>query len=224
MQAFFDQINNIALYETVKLSLQVSLSSVFFASIVGLPLAAVIATTRFSGKRLIVIILNTLMGLPPVVVGLLIYLLLSRAGPLGSLGILFTPSAMIIAQTILIAPVITGLARQIIENVWTDYSEQLTSLGAPKSSIISALLFDAKFSLVTIILAATGRALSEVGSVMIVGGNIDGVTRVMTTAIALETSKGNLNFAIMLGIILISVIFTINGIIFFIKEYLESKQ
>ena len=224
MQIFFDQIDNIALYETVKLSLQVSLSSVFFASLVGLPLAAVIATTRFAGKRFIVIMLNTLMGLPPVVVGLLIYLLLSRAGPLGSLGILFTPSAMIIAQTILIAPIITGLARQIIENVWADYSEQLTSLGIPKRSIISALLLDAKFSLMTIILAATGRALSEVGSVMIVGGNIDGVTRVMTTAIALETSKGNLNFAIMLGIILISVIFTINGIIFFIKEYLESKQ
>ena len=224
MQIFFDQIDNIALYETVKLSLQVSLSSVFFASLVGLPLAAVIATTRFAGKRFIVIMLNTLMGLPPVVVGLLIYLLLSRAGPLGSLGILFTPSAMIIAQTILIAPIITGLARQIIENVWTDYSEQLTSLGIPKRSIISALLLDAKFSLMTIVLAATGRALSEVGSVMIVGGNIDGVTRVMTTAIALETSKGNLYFAIMLGIILITVIFTINGIIFFIKEYLESKQ
>ena len=224
MQIFFDQIDNIALYETVKLSLQVSLSSVFFASLVGLPLAAVIATTRFAGKRFIVIMLNTLMGLPPVVVGLLIYLLLSRAGPLGSLGILFTPSAMIIAQTILIAPIITGLARQIIENVWADYSEQLTSLGISKRSIISALLLDAKFSLMTIILAATGRALSEVGSVMIVGGNIDGVTRVMTTAIALETSKGNLNFAIMLGIILISVIFAINGIIFFIKEYLESKQ
>ena len=224
MQVFFDQIDNIALYETVKLSLQVSLSSVFFASLVGLPLAAVIATTRFAGKRFIVVMLNTLMGLPPVVVGLLIYLLLSRAGPLGSLGILFTPSAMIIAQTILIAPIITGLARQIIVNVWIDYSEQLTSLGVPKRSIIGALLLDVKFSLVTIILAATGRALSEVGSVMIVGGNIDGVTRVMTTAIALETSKGNLNFAIMLGIILISVIFTINGIIFFIKEYLESKQ
>lgn len=224
MQIFFDQIDNIALFETVKLSLRVSLSSVFFASLVGLPLAAVIATTRFAGKRFIVIMLNTLMGLPPVVVGLLIYLLLSRAGPLGSLGILFTPSAMIIAQTILIAPIITGLARQIIENVWADYSEQLTSLGISKRSIISALLLDAKFSLMTIILAATGRALSEVGSVMIVGGNIDGVTRVMTTAIALETSKGNLNFAIMLGIILISVIFAINGIIFFIKEYLESKQ
>ena len=224
MQIFFDQIDNIALFETVKLSLRVSLSSVFFASLVGLPLAAVIATTRFAGKRFIVIMLNTLMGLPPVVVGLLIYLLLSRAGPLGSLGILFTPSAMIIAQTILIAPIIMGLARQIIENVWADYSEQLTSLGISKRSIISALLLDAKFSLMTIILAATGRALSEVGSVMIVGGNIDGVTRVMTTAIALETSKGNLNFAIMLGIILISVIFTINGIIFFIKECLESKQ
>ena len=224
MQVFFDQIDNIALYETVKLSLQVSLTSVFFASLVGLPLAAVIATTRFAGKRFIVVMLNTLMGLPPVVVGLLIYLLLSRAGPLGSLGILFTPSAMIIAQTILIAPIIMGLARQIIENVWTDYSEQLTSLGITKRSIIGALLLDAKFSLITIVLAATGRALSEVGSVMIVGGNIDGVTRVMTTAIALETSKGNLNFAIMLGIILISIIFTINGIIFFIKEYLESKQ
>ncbi len=223
IEAFFSQINNIALYETVKLSLQVSLCSVFFASAIGFPLAAVIATTSFYGKRLTIILLNTLMGLPPVVVGLLIYLLLSRAGPLGSFGILFTPSAMIIAQTILITPIVTGLSRQIIENVWIDYSEQLTSLGVPKKTIIGALLLDVKFSLVTIVLAATGRALSEVGAVMIVGGNIDGVTRVMTTAIALETSKGDLSFAIMLGIILISIIFTLNGVIFFIKEYLETK-
>ena len=220
----FKQIDNIALYETVKLSLQVSLSSVFFATIIGLPLAAFIATTKFYGKRLVIICLNTLMGLPPVVVGLLIYLLLSRAGPLGSLGILFTPSSMIIAQTILITPIVIGLARQIIENVWLDYSEQLTSLGLPKKSIIFALLNDSKFSLVTIILAATGRALSEVGAVMIVGGNIDGVTRVMTTAIALETSKGDLSFAIVLGAILVSVIFFLNGIIFFVKEFLEGKR
>ena len=223
IEAFFSQINDIALYETVKLSLQVSLCSVFFASAIGFPLAAFIATTSFYGKRLTIILLNTLMGLPPVVVGLLIYLLLSRAGPLGSFGILFTPSAMIIAQTILITPIVTGLSRQIIENVWIDYSEQLTSLGVPKKTIIGALLLDVKFSLVTIVLAATGRALSEVGAVMIVGGNIDGVTRVMTTAIALETSKGDLSFAIMLGIILISIIFTLNGVIFFIKEYLETK-
>jgi len=170
-----------------------------------------------------VVILNTLMGLPPVVIGLLIYILLSRAGPLGSLGILFTPSAMIIAQTILITPIITGLARQIIENLWIDYSEQLTSLGTSKKAIICALLLDSKLSLVTIILAAVGRALSEVGAVMIVGGNIDGVTRVMTTAIALETSKGDLSFAIALGLILIMIVFSLNGIVFLIKEFLEEK-
>ena len=164
------------------------------------------------------------MGLPPVVVGLLIYLLLSRAGPLGAFGILFTPTAMVIAQTVLLIPIIAGLARQIIETLWLDYSEQLISLGASKVSVVSALLIDTRFSLIIITLAALGRALSEVGAVMIVGGNIDGVTRVMTTAISLETSKGDLSQAILLGIVLVLTVFSLNLIVFFTKEYIERKN
>ena len=161
------------------------------------------------------------MGLPPVVVGLLVYLLLSRAGPLGSLGILFTPQAMIFAQTILILPIITALSRQIIFDLWEDYRDQLTSLGASNSDAIFTLIWDARFSLLTAILAGLGRALSEVGAVIIVGGNIDGVTRVMTTAIALETSKGELNLAITLGIVLIIIILIINAVTYLIKELAE---
>ncbi len=159
------------------------------------------------------------MGLPPVVVGLMVYLMLSRAGPLGNLGILFTPQAMVIAQIILIFPIIAALARQTIEDLWEDYSEQLTSLGASKWLAVKTLIWDAKFSLLTALLAGLGRALSEVGAVIIVGGNIEGVTRVMTTAIALETSKGELTLAISLGIILILVILLLNMIIYILKEY-----
>ena len=201
-----------------------STSAVIIATVLALPIAAIIATTNFSGKKLIIIILNTLMGLPPVVVGLLIYLLLSRAGPLGAFGILFTPTAMVIAQTVLLIPIIAGLARQIIETLWLDYSEQLISLGASKASVVSALLIDTRFSLIIITLAALGRALSEVGAVMIVGGNIDGVTRVMTTAISLETSKGDLSQAILLGIVLVLTVFSLNLIVFFTKEYIERKN
>ena len=224
MDGYLDNIDFEVLIETVLLSLRVSTSAVIIATVIALPIAAIIATTNFSGKKLIIIILNTLMGLPPVVVGLLIYLLLSRAGPLGAFGILFTPTAMVIAQTVLLIPIIAGLARQIIETLWLDYSEQLISLGASKASVVSALLIDTRFSLIIITLAALGRALSEVGAVMIVGGNIDGVTRVMTTAISLETSKGDLSQAILLGIVLVLTVFSLNLIVFFTKEYVERKN
>ena len=224
MDGYLDNIDFEVLMETVLLSLRVSTSAVVIATVLALPIAAIIATTNFPGKKLIIIILNTLMGLPPVVVGLLIYLLLSRAGPLGAFGILFTPTAMVIAQTVLLIPIIAGLARQIIETLWLDYSEQLISLGASKASVVSALLIDTRFSLIIITLAALGRALSEVGAVMIVGGNIDGVTRVMTTAISLETSKGDLSQAILLGIVLVLTVFSINLVVFFTKEYIERKN
>ena len=224
MDGYLGNIDFEVLIETVLLSLRVSTSAVIIATVLALPIAAIIATTNFSGKKLIIIILNTLMGLPPVVVGLLIYLLLSRAGPLGAFGILFTPTAMVIAQTVLLIPIIAGLARQIIETLWLDYSEQLISLGASKASVVSALLIDTRFSLIIITLAALGRALSEVGAVMIVGGNIDGVTRVMTTAISLETSKGDLSQAILLGIVLVLTVFSLNLIVFFTKEYIERKN
>ena len=224
MGGYLYNIDFEVLIETVLLSLRVSTSAVIIATVLALPIAAIIATTNFSGKKLIIIILNTLMGLPPVVVGLLIYLLLSRAGPLGTFGILFTPTAMVIAQTVLLIPIIAGLARQIIETLWLDYSEQLISLGASKASVVSALLIDTRFSLIIITLAALGRALSEVGAVMIVGGNIDGVTRVMTTAISLETSKGDLSQAILLGIVLVLTVFSLNLILFFTKEYIERKN
>ena len=194
---------NLSLYEIIFLSLKISLSSVFLATFLGLPLGSFLVVKNFPGKKIFVVLINTLMGLPPVVVGLLVYLLLSRAGPLGSLGILFTPQAMIFAQTILILPIITALSRQIIFDLWEDYRDQLTSLGASNSDAIFTLIWDARFSLLTAILAGLGRALSEVGAVIIVGGNIDGVTRVMTTAIAFETSRGSIELAVALGLILI---------------------
>jgi len=164
-----------------------------------------------------------LMGLPPVVVGLLIYLLLSRAGPLGSLGILFTPQAMIIAQTVLIVPIIAALSRQTIEDAWREYSEQLRSLGARRLSGAMTLIWDTRFSLLTIVLAGFGRAAAEVGAVMIVGGNIDGVTRVMTTTIALETSKGDLPLALGLGIVLITLVILLNGLAAVIREVAQRR-
>ena len=158
-----------------------------------------------------IVVLNALMGLPPVVVGLVVYLLLSRAGPLGELGILFTPTAMVIAQTILIAPTIAALSRQVVADAWEEYREQLRSLGASRTGAALTLLWDLRFSLVTIVLAGFGRAASEVGAVMIVGGNIDGVTRVMTTTIALETSKGDLPLALGLGFILLAIVLALNA-------------
>jgi tungstate transport system permease protein len=199
------------LLRIVLLSLQVSLTAVCIAALIGLPLGAVVAVRRFAGRRTLVVLLNALMGLPPVVVGLLVYLTLSRAGPLGSMGLLFMPTAMVIAQTILIAPIIAGLSRQTLEDAWVEYAEQLRSLGATPFTAALTLLWDIRFSLVTIVLAGFGRAAAEVGAVMIVGGNIDGVTRVMTTAIALETSKGDLPLALGLGVILVTLVVAVNA-------------
>ena len=199
------------LVDIVLLSLRVSLAAVMLASCIGLPVGALVAVTRFPGRKSLIVVLNALMGLPSVVVGLVVYLLLSRAGPLGSWGILFTPAAMVIAQTILVTPTLAALSRQIVEDGWDEYREQLRSLGARRIGVALTLLWDLRFSLVTIVLAGYGRAASEVGAVMIVGGNIDGVTRVMTTAIALETSKGDLPLALGLGIILLGIVLAVNA-------------
>ena len=202
----------------VLLSLEVSLSAVLFATLLGLPLGAAIAVGRFPGRRAIVVLLNALMGLPPVVVGLFVYLILSRAGPLGELGLLFTPPAMVIAQTILILPIIAALCRQAVEDAWIEYEEQLRSLGADGAGAALTLVWDIRFSLLTAILAGLGRASAEVGAVMIVGGNIDGVTRVMTTTIALETSKGDLPLALSLGIVLIALVIALNAAATLVKD------
>ena len=199
------------LYAIVALSLKVSLSAVLAAALIGLPLGALIAITNFPGRGVLTVALNALMGLPPVVVGLIVYLLLSRAGPLGDLGLLFTPTAMVIAQTVLVAPIVAALSRQVLEDAWHEYGEQLRSLGAKPYAAALTLLWDTRFSLVTIVLAGFGRAAAEVGAVMIVGGNIDGVTRVMTTTIALETSKGDLPLALGLGVILVALVIAINA-------------
>lgn len=204
--------------EIVFLSLRVSLSAVFFATLIGLPLGAAVALYRFRGRTSLIVLLNAFMGLPPVVVGLIVYLLLSRAGPFGVFGLLFSPTAMIIAQTILIIPIIAALTRQVIEDLWNEYAEQLRSFGATTSRALPTLLWEARFSLITTVLAGFGRASAEVGAVMIVGGNIDHVTRVMTTAIALEVSKGDLALALALGIILIVLSLSINAAAFLVRE------
>ena len=196
----------------VRLSLIVSLSAVVCAAAIGIPLGALIALTNFRGRNAVIVVLNALMGLPPVVVGLVVYLLLSRSGPLGSLGILFTPGAMIIAQTILVAPIIAALARQTIEDLWAEYRDELHAMNVGPVRRVLTLISDARFSLVTALLAGFGRAAAEVGAVIIVGGNIDGFTRVMTTAIALETSKGNLPLAIGLGVILLTLVLIVNAL------------
>jgi tungstate transport system permease protein len=197
--------------EIVLLSLQVSLAAVVIAGAIGLPLGAGLAVLRFPGRGAVVLAVNALMGLPPVVVGLLVYLLLSNAGPLGVLGLLYTPSAMIIAQSVLVTPIIAALARQVIEDLREEYDEQLRSLGLGALATIGTLLWDARYSLLTVALAGFGRAIAEVGAVIIVGGNINHVTRVMTTTIALETSKGNLALALALGLILVTVALAVNG-------------
>lgn len=199
------------LFGIVSLSLQVSLAATLIAATIGLPIGAALALARFPGRQPIVVILNAFMGLPPVVVGLVVYLLLSRAGPLGSLGLLFTPGAMIVAQTVLIAPILAALARQTLEDAWAEHCDQLRSLGATLLQSAATLLWDTRYALVTVVLAGFGRAAAEVGAVIIVGGNIAGVTRTMTTAIALETSKGDLGLALALGIVLLAVVLAVNA-------------
>jgi tungstate transport system permease protein len=211
------------LVQIVVLSLQVSLLAVALATLIGMPLGAAIAVSRFPGRRTLIVLVNALMGLPPVVAGLAIYLLLSRAGPLGPLGLLFTPAAMVIAQTVLIVPIIAALSRQVIEDAWREYEEQLHSLGARRLSAALTLLWDTRFSLLTTVLAGFGRAAAEVGAVMIVGGNIDGVTRMMTTTIALETSKGDLPLALGLGAILLAIVIVLNAAAYATKEVAQRR-
>jgi tungstate transport system permease protein len=200
-----------ALLAIVRLSLIVSLSAVLLAALVGLPFGAWLALSRFRGRESVIVVLNALMGLPPVVVGLCVFLMLSRSGPLGSWGILFTPQAMIIAQTILIAPIIAALTRQTVEDLWLEYRDELEAMNVGTFGRVATLLWDGRFSLLTALLAGFGRAAAEVGAVIIVGGNIDGFTRTMTTAIALETSKGDLPLAIGLGMVLIAIVVAINA-------------
>ncbi len=206
------------LAEIVLLSLRISLLAVAAACVIGLPVGAALAVFRFPGRTLVVVALNALMGLPPVVVGLIVYLALSRSGPLGTLGLLFTPTAMIIAQVILVAPIIAALTRQSVNDLWQEYSEHLKSIGSGPLQTIRTLLWDNRFSLITSVLAGFGRASAEVGAVMIVGGNIDHVTRVMTTSIALETSKGDLTLALGLGIVLLVLALSVNATAFFVNE------
>ena len=200
------------LFAIVQLALIVSLLAVFFAALIGVPLGAMIALTRFPGRDAAIVVLNAMMGLPPVVIGLAVYLALSRTGPLGFWGLLFTPQAMIIAQTVLVTPIVAALARQTIEDLWSEYRDELTAMNIGPFGRVATLIWDARFSLLTALLAGFGRAAAEVGAVIIVGGNIDGFTRTMTTAIALETSKGNLQLAIGLGMVLLSIVVLINAL------------
>ena len=211
------------LAEIILLSLKVSGIAVLLAALIGLPLGGAVALFRFPGRGALTILLNGLMGLPPVVVGLLVYLILSRAGPLGVLNLLFTPTAMIIAQCVLVTPIVAALSRQVIEDLWTDYEEQLRSLGVTPVRAIGTLIVDGRYSLLTAVLAGFGRAIAEVGAVMIVGVNIDHVTRVMTTAISLETMKGNLSIALGLGIILILLSLSINSAVYVIKDVSQRR-
>jgi len=200
------------LFAIVELSLLVSLAAVLLAALIGVPLGALLALTRFPGREAAIVLLNAMMGLPPVVAGLAIFLLLSRSGPLGSWGLLFTPQAMVIAQTLLVAPIIAALSRQTVEDLWGEYREELDAMNVGIATRIATLIWDARFSLVTALLAGFGRAAAEVGAIIIVGGNIQGFTRTMTTAIALETSKGDLSLAIGLGVILILIVIAINAL------------
>jgi tungstate transport system permease protein len=196
----------------VRLSLTVTLSAVVIAAVIGLPLGALIALSRFPGRGAVIVLVNAMMGLPPVVAGLVVFLLLSRSGPLGPLGLLFTPSAMIIAQALLVLPIVIAITRQLVEDLHGEYREHLASVGLAGYRAIPTLLWDGRFALATAILAGFGRASAEVGAVLIVGGNIAGYTRTMTTAIALETSKGDLPLALGLGIVLILLTVLINAV------------
>ena len=206
------------LVEIVLLSLRVTGTSLLLASAIGLPTGAALALFRFPGRRLLIVVVNALMGLPPVVVGLVVYLVLSRSGPLGGLGWLFTPKAMIVAQFVLVTPIVAALSRQVVEDLWEEYEEQLRSLGATAARAIPTLLWDGRFRLLTTVLAGFGRAIGEVGAVIVVGGNIAHATRVMTTAIALETSKGDLALALGLGLVLLVFALGINALAMLVRE------
>jgi tungstate transport system permease protein len=209
------------LYAIVRLSLFVTFSATLIAALIGMPMGAFVALNRFPGRDALIVVLNGFMGLPPVVAGLAVFLLLSRSGPLGPLGLLFTPLAMIIVQAVLITPIIAALTRQVVEDLWAEYREELIAMGVGPADRVGTLLWDARFSLVTILLAGFGRAAAEVGAVIIVGGNIDGFTRVMTTTIALETSKGNLPLAVELGLVLIVLVMIVNALAWGVRRWSE---
>lgn len=213
-----------AVFRIVLLSLQVSLTAVAMAALIGLPLGALLAVGRFPGRRALVMVGNALMGLPPVVAGLLVYLALSRSGPLGSWGLLFTPGAMVVAQVVLITPILVALSREVLEGLWEEYAEQLRSFGAGPRQAVPTLLWDGRFALLTVLLAGFGRACAEVGAVMIVGGNIEGYTRVMTTAVALETSKGDLPLALALGMILMAIVLAVNAAAQLLRDVAQRRQ
>jgi tungstate transport system permease protein len=199
------------LLRIIGLSLRVSLTAVVIGSLIGLPLGAFLALARFPGRNACIVVLNACMGLPPVVVGLIVYLILSRSGPLGAFGWLFTVAGMVVAQVVLITPIVAALSRQVVADLWSEYEEQLRSLGLTRLGAIATLLWDGRFSLSTAVLAGFGRAIAEVGAIIIVGGNIAGVTRTMTTAISLETSRGDLALAMALGIVLLAIAISINA-------------
>jgi tungstate transport system permease protein len=207
-----------ALLAIVRLSLLVSLSAVACAAVLGIPFGALIALTRFRGRGAVIITINAMMGLPPVMVGLALYLALSRSGPLGAWGLLFTPAAMIAAQTVLVLPIIAALTRQTIEDLWLEYRDELAAMHVGVVGRIVTLVWDARFSLVTAVLAGFGRAAAEVGAVIIVGGNIDGFTRTMTTAIALETSKGNMALAVGIGVVLLAIVIAVNAFAWLVRR------
>lgn len=209
--------------QIVWLSIQVSATAVLIGTLIGLPLGACLAVGRYSGKEIAGVLINGFMGLPPVVVGVVVYLALSRSGPFGAFGLLYTPQAMIIAQVVLVVPLMAAISRQTIEDAWRTYEEELTALGFTWWGMVKVLLHDCRFSLMVAVLAGLGRAMSEVGAVMIVGGNIDRFTRVMTTTIALETSKGDLPLSIALGIVLMSVILLINGAAFVLRTWVMRR-
>jgi tungstate transport system permease protein len=211
-----------ALLAIVRLSLAVSLSAVACAALLGIPLGALIALTRFPGRGAVIVTVNAMMGLPPVMVGLALYLALSRSGPLGAWGLLFTPAAMVAAQTVLVLPIIAALTRQTIEDLWLEYRDELDAMHVGVMGRVGTLVWDARFSLVTAVLAGFGRAAAEVGAVMIVGGNIDGFTRTMTTAIALETSKGQLALAVGLGVVLLAIVVVVNALAWIVRRAGES--
>ena len=212
------------LFEILWLSIRVSLVALVISAVIGLPLGTYLAITRFPGRKFCILLLNVLMGMPPVVVGLIVYLLLSRSGPLGWLGLLYTPSAMIIAQVVLITPIIAALSNQVIETLHQEYSDIFHSMGVTGRRAVVAYLVDARYALTTCILAGFGRAIAEVGAVIIVGGNIDHLTRVMTTAIALETSKGNLTLALSLGTVLLMLSLLVNALVIGVREYAAKRQ
>ena len=209
------------LWEVIILSLEVTFSAVAIACLIGLPLGACVGAFRFPGRATLAVVLNALMGLPPVVVGLFVYLMLSASGPLGPLTMLYTPTAMIIAQVVIVAPIVAALTRQVVEDTYGEYAETFASMGVGRMTRVTALLWDARFSLMTVALAGFGRAASEVGAVIIVGGNINHVTRVMTTTIALETSKGNLELAVALGVVLLLIALLVNALVMLLRSSSE---